>query len=538
MNQNRILIVLLAFCAVLIMPLSAQAKQAGPMADHSKVMTPAGEYVVYVFKGGEWKEAGVLSFNKFFHAETIDLSKFIAGHGNVKIRLVEKGGGAAHIDAVLLGDSAPVDVKGLHDILALKKLGKKDFDVVDAFKKSIEVTFLGGQSKVMSLTARVEGTRLSEVPFQFPLSNLYKKMTDSSEFYRYSLMTGQAPGKDDRVDMSRKPFFKAYSVTGTGHPSGYTYGWVQNDDKNLYVTIDFTPDDTMDGAKDYSKVYVKTREGLKDFKVSVPETKWGSPEFTYTDKVAYQHKVYDFKIPLKELGLKDAKKKDELQLAFAAYGTAGPTSCSGSDACTKNTGTFGIGSCNGDHACYQNTGNIGDYSCNGPYVCYRNSGDVGDQSCNSGGSYGTSCYQNSAHIGDKSCNDVLSCYASSGTIGDDSCEDYASCYRSGGIIGNDSCTKSDSCHKSNGIIGDNSCTFAHACEYFQGTCGYYSCTAEYSCNRSDAIIGDVSCAGSHSCERFGGSCGNGSCTAQYSCYRSDGTFGDDACTAEPYVCAY
>ncbi len=328
MNKQRILITSLAFCAVLMVPLCALAvmetKQAAPLRIYAEVMNPAGEYVIYVLREGEWKEAGKLPFDRYFRSLEMDLSRYVPGDEDVKIRLVEKGGGAAHIDAVFLGDRPPVSVKGIEDALALRKLSKKDFDVVDAFGKSMELTFpAGGTTKVMTLTARVEGTRISEIPFQFPLSNVYKDITGNSEFYRYSLMAGgSGPGKSGRPDMSENPFFKEYSVPGSGHPSGFTYGWVRNDDKNLYVTIDFTPDDTMDGDKDYSKVYVKTEEGVKEFKVSVPETKWGAPYFTYTDKVAYQHKVYDFTIPLKEIGVQDVQKDEKLLLAFAAYGTA------------------------------------------------------------------------------------------------------------------------------------------------------------------------------------------------------------------------
>ncbi|MBW1720414.1 MAG: hypothetical protein JRJ43_12825, partial [Deltaproteobacteria bacterium] len=121
-----------------------------------------------------------------------------------------------------------------------------------------------------------------------------------------------------------KPVFKEYSRTGTGHPSGFTYGWTGHDDKNLHVKIDFTPDNTRDGNEDYAKVYVKTGDGLKEFKISEPETQWGSPDFTYTNKVVYQHKVYTFTIPFSEIGLDTLQNRKELSLAFAAYGTAAP----------------------------------------------------------------------------------------------------------------------------------------------------------------------------------------------------------------------
>ncbi|MFC1770226.1 CFI-box-CTERM domain-containing protein [Nitrospirota bacterium] len=120
---------------------------------------------------------------------------------------------------------------------------------------------------------------------------------------------------------SSKPFFKEMSYTGSGHPDGYTYGWVTHDETNLYVGIEYTPDNTIDGPVDYTKVFVNTKEGVKEFKVTAVENKWGTAFFGYTDKVAYQHKIYQFKIPMKEIAQKDA---DTLELAFAAYGTGAP----------------------------------------------------------------------------------------------------------------------------------------------------------------------------------------------------------------------
>src|SRR5208283_5771197 len=54
-----------------------------------------------------------------------------------------------------------------------------------------------------------------------------------------------------------KPFFKEYCRTGSGHPNGFTYGRVRDDGKNLYVDLEFTPDNTLGGVKDYAAVHVK-----------------------------------------------------------------------------------------------------------------------------------------------------------------------------------------------------------------------------------------------------------------------------------------
>ena len=284
-------------------------------------LNPQGVYVIYIFKDGEWQEVGSLSFDRFFREREIDLVSYLPAYEVAKIRLVQKGGGAAHIDSVFLGGRPPIEVKGIEDNTALEKLSGKDFDVVDAYHKSMEFVFLAnGENNILRLTARVEDETITKTPFQFPAENLFKEMNEKSQFFPYRL-NGQEVGSmiDDNVE---EPFFQKFSLTGTGHPSGYTYGWVKNDYENLYVRIDFTVDNTMDGEKDYAKVYVKTDAGLREFKVSVTETKWGVPHFTYTDKVAYQHKVYDFTISLSELGIEN--DDEELLLAFATYGTGAP----------------------------------------------------------------------------------------------------------------------------------------------------------------------------------------------------------------------
>jgi len=277
--------------------------------------TTNGVFHVYVEREQKWEDAGILSFDKYFRPRTLDITNHVVGRNTVKIKLIKEGGGSAHIDSVLLNSRPALSASGVG--ADLNKLVKDDFDVADASGKGIELEFNGTEgSAILSLSARIEELVIAKTPFQYPLENLYKEIGLNSKFYYYSIEKG-----NKRIE---KEIFHEYSLTGSGHPSGYTYAWASNDERNLYVRIDFTPDDTMDGDKDYAKVYVKTGEGIREFKVSVPETQWGNATFTYTDKVSYQHKVYDLAIPLKEIGITDASKADEITLAFAAYGTAAP----------------------------------------------------------------------------------------------------------------------------------------------------------------------------------------------------------------------
>ena len=314
-------IFLVTMLAIALFPALASASpRIGPSSslrmNSIREAKPEGKYVVYLLQGGAWQEVGALSYDKFFQEKRIDLGRGATGEKRIKVRLEQRGGGAAHIDSVFLGGLPPSEVKGMKGEKVLKKLSQKDFDVIDAFGQDLELQFSPAKDRVLSLTARVEGERISETPFQFPRENLYKSMNEKSVFYTYQMV-------DSRFEEA-PPFFKEYSLTGTGHPSGYTYGWVWNDDQHLYVKIDFTPDNTMDGDKDYAKVYVNVEGQVKEFKVSESETRWGQSDFTYTDKVSYEHKVYGFKIPLRQIGIKGEGKEQELLLAFSAYGTAGP----------------------------------------------------------------------------------------------------------------------------------------------------------------------------------------------------------------------
>lgn len=286
-----------------------------------------GEIAIYIMAGDIWMEAGSLPFDKYLREGTKDLGGLLTSGGPVKMRLVQKGGGAAHLDSVFLGGAPPLKVNG-GEVLPLNKLSKKDLDVITVESGEIDLEFPAAVGDApLAVTARIEGLVISQVPFQFPLSNLFKTMDDKSDFYTYTLNSN--PGiisvDENLAEVAgRKPFFKEYVRPGSGHPPGLIYGWVMNDDENLYITLDTTPDNTLDGDKDYAKVYVKTADGVKEFKVSVPETRWGRPGFTYTDKVSYQHKVYEFSIPLREIGINCQESGREIPLAFSAYGTMAP----------------------------------------------------------------------------------------------------------------------------------------------------------------------------------------------------------------------
>ena len=336
-------ILLAVFVAALPQPAPAQEIGSSPVAGTASIdlyrlfvpptpaMQPNGRFVLSIERDGQWQPLGETKADKFLRTQTLNLP-LPQGSEPVRIKIEKRGGGGAHIDSVSLNGRPPVRAEGA----SLKKLARDEFDVSDAvgpivveFRRDSGGGHIGsghGGSASLRLTGRIENEVISQVPVQFPRANTLRIMSENSEFYSYRL--GSNPGRfaldgELREEGLGRPFFSGYQPVGSGHPQAPTHGWVRDDGKTLYVAIDFTSDNTLDGGKDYAKVYVNTPAGLKAFKASVPEQRWGRPGFTYTERAAYQHKVYEFAIPLRELGLDVASASGKsLQLAFAAYGTS------------------------------------------------------------------------------------------------------------------------------------------------------------------------------------------------------------------------
>ena len=279
-----------------------------------------GIFEISIKTKNNWENAGNLSFGRFQETKEIDLGKYLKSD-NALVKITQKGGGASYLDAVFLSGAAPVKANG-SDGKILNKLAEEDLDIAPA-GDGIVLEFPANNGEgILSVTGRIENEVISTQPLQFPAGNNFKFKEEIKDFYTYSLGsnigTVNVDGILDEVE-TIKPFVKDYRIPDSGHPSGDSYFWVMNDNENLYVTMDSTPDNTYDGDKDYAKVYVDTGEGIKEFKVSVPENTWGNTKFTYTDKVEYEHKVYEFKIPLREISTKNF---NDIKLSFVLYGTA------------------------------------------------------------------------------------------------------------------------------------------------------------------------------------------------------------------------
>ena len=118
--------------------------------------------------GGVWQRAGNLTCDRYVREHTLVLPAGALGARHVRVRLLEHGGGAAHLDSVLLGNMPPIRVSGAAEADALSLVARRDNDLLDVFGRTIELTFPGGCGSALRLSARVEGEVNEGSPSAFP----------------------------------------------------------------------------------------------------------------------------------------------------------------------------------------------------------------------------------------------------------------------------------------------------------------------------------------------------------------------------------
>ncbi|HQU33659.1 MAG TPA: choice-of-anchor D domain-containing protein [Thermoanaerobaculaceae bacterium] len=286
---------------------------------------PQGGFEVQALVSGFWQHVGELPCDRYVRERGLTLPAAALAAPEVRVRLVQHGGGAAQIDRVLLGEVPATRIRGAGETDAVTLAARRDNDVLDAFGKTIELTFPGRtREAVLRLAARVEPKVNEGSPFAFPPANQFDPAAPTAFYHYRPGATGHAPSWPNGLDPANALFAERCRPT-TGHPDGVTYGWVANDRDTLFAEVEFTSDNTRDGDKDWSSVTVLRNGELKEFRVSEDQTRWGRPSFLRTDRAGYRHKLYAFAIPFAQLGVRSAKDAGDLKLAFAAYGTAAMT---------------------------------------------------------------------------------------------------------------------------------------------------------------------------------------------------------------------
>ena len=291
-------------------------------------------YHVFVKTKAGWKEVDAWHYGLQYQDKNMNLDGLLPdADGDYKVRIRQVGAHAAHVDSVqITADRGILKPVSAHDTATgedvLYKLVDQDFDVADALGRTFEVTFEEPRTQPahigITMNAREEFDQVmtSGVPFTFPENRHYEAFGAHHHTYTVNSQRG-ALDMDGRITVADKlpePAFATFVHPHSGHPDGTVYGYLKNDGRNLYATLDFTSDNTYDNDADYATLHVRVGHKYVPFKVSINETRFGQVGFNYTGNVDYQHKVYEFKIPLSRIG--NPAPGEKIDYVFEAYGTS------------------------------------------------------------------------------------------------------------------------------------------------------------------------------------------------------------------------
>lgn len=253
-------------------------------------------FVIKVFEGGVWKKVAIESMVGEWDTRTINLPKAVD-----KVRIEHRKADTAHIDHLTLDGEVPSGGTDLStgESIELHKYVASDDDVADATKRTLEFVFKkpGTELVLNAVESNIEAN-----PKIFPNSR-YEEYVVGLPYQRKHLWAPSSP-----------------------HPTGYIYDTFMSDGENLYVFSDVTTDNTLDIHGDWTELIVSVDGEDRTFRISPTDSTWGVQDFVYNDKVNYQHKTYQFAIPLSAIG---AKVGDTIKFKMAYYGTSASPSSSG-----------------------------------------------------------------------------------------------------------------------------------------------------------------------------------------------------------------
>jgi hypothetical protein len=287
--------------------------------------TAVNGYINVSLKSGDtFEQIGRAEYGIGYSTGAITLPKHMITLPELTLRVKAVGKGISHIDSISLPGYAIADID-----VAKEKLELADNDVLE-IGEGIDINFQrsslssSGINKdaAVEIVARIEPEKLNTMPLRFPPANTYRGNPKRGAFYSYEIgsSAGSLTLNGELADETLgTPFFNTYVPIGSGHPQRSVMTWVKDDGENLFVAVDFLPDNTFDGEVDYAALYIDTPDGVKRFPSSVRDTTWGVPGFTYTKNVDYQHKIYEFSIPFGEIGAREDSER--IRLSFEAYGT-------------------------------------------------------------------------------------------------------------------------------------------------------------------------------------------------------------------------
>ncbi len=239
---------------------------------------------------GAWQTVGQMHFLDRYSDQTLHVPA-----GTARIRLTQSGTDTAHIDLALLDGAAPASANDLtHGIThPAAKLAERDNDIIDADNRTTEFVWAapGSTFRMVAVEANNGGA-----PINWP----------SGGTYSYTLAAPQS--------------FTSLWEPMTAHPRGPVELDFSTTASDLTARLDMSADNTLDPGGDWAELRIVVgNNAARAFRVTNDNATWGTSSYEYTPLVSWQHKTYNFTIPLSEL---NASPGDEIRWQLGYYGTS------------------------------------------------------------------------------------------------------------------------------------------------------------------------------------------------------------------------
>ena len=289
----------------------AFAQQNTPESNISPDLSSKGTFYISQWTGSAWEEQCQQEFPVDYSTEEFGLD---AVDGSVTLRIVQRNMPYADIDQIKLAacgaELTPIYAQYTadgQDVLA--DILKIDRNVIVVHEQEVEISWkipAGCDEATLYLTANEYGDGF---PFEHPWHS----------YLSYEM--GSNPGSivvDGCINETDGaiPFSSPYWEPTSGHPDGYTYIYISDDDENVYFTLDVTSDNTCEVGKDWAEIAVLAPDGTEQvFRIDDFDDTWGQWTFGITSKVSYKHKSCEFAIPKAIVG------DDDIEFKLRYYGT-------------------------------------------------------------------------------------------------------------------------------------------------------------------------------------------------------------------------
>ena len=261
------------------------------------------DFQISQFLDGNWKELYNQSFGIKYETKSFELTP---QNGQVKVQINQTTLPFADIEFVHL-NACGVDINPEYakyvstGVSVLSDISADDNNVIVNHEKPIEILWNipSGCSGIATMTMKANEYTSSEAnAIRFP----YDGVNDQSYNFRNNKSI-KVDGTLSQVDGLVKPTYSALWHSNTGHPDGYTYIYMNDDAKNVYLSYDITGDNTNEHGPDWLKIIaLNTKDGKqKTYKINDDPSQYGQCGFGLTSKVSYKHETCDVEIPKSDL---------------------------------------------------------------------------------------------------------------------------------------------------------------------------------------------------------------------------------------------